>query len=1039
MADNRNINNNSPQQPNATFSFNETNTLISNLIKGVSALTGALSDTIKSNKSTERDYKNYVDEVLRKEKEQDEQFKKDYQTYQESVLRREKEQEEQYKRWQEEETKKQKEDAKKLSDSIVSAIRGVINWGVQQWTTSFNAVQNSYNQHFTAITAKMNLTAQAYSDIYRETARQLRETHLDVQFDTTDFTNQLEVEFSQGLRGQTAQTKALSDLIAKKVVPTLNTTSRDYVFAYRKMGEDFAKYSIGLQRLNTSLEKNMEYFETGMYTTTENQFLKWYQGTGASLEGYYQLQQSLADLTTAFGQDFTNNFVSQLNQSIQSGVVTTPMMMLGYGTSGQMAQDLLYGGSGGVLNLVNRYLNTLGSFSNVAGSSPESITVLNALKDSGIITSAIDAKFVSQYRDDLSLLKVTSSELNNQYQDVYQRLTQGQFTSETEKYTHLLNNTDAIVQSSTWITEHIPNQIQQLIGVVGSGLASILGVLTGGSLLNKLGESLASHLTGKVPNLGGKGGLGGLLGGAGGKLLGVGGIAAGLAWSAFDAIQSAQSVGAAGGNALLAGLSKFTLGSDYAQRDLGYKLRNAEFDFSEVLSSAGKGALVGGGAGLLGGPIGGLIGTAVGGLVGAVTNSITQLVNKADFKAYNDAVQNLTKSTSALNTAQIKYDDAIKNSKTLTESLNILQDEANYTDSQRNQILKALQTQYPRILGQVKDVSAVTEEHVDLLKAQVEWERQKAEREQASAERQFARDLENYTDKSIISGAFSDEMVSDVLSIFDSKGNTTVKKLRGMAANYGYSDINKFVADFNKSTGSALSIGPYGHVGFSGWKNADEILSRSSGLHSAYLDATVEDFGTQYDNLIGLFNRLTDPTISAWETEGALREKLDEYTKWAQLLNPLIKSQYSRIGFEELHSNSTVLPISTIQEMIKAKGWGYTIPQFAIGLPMVPHDNYLARLHRGEMVLTASDANMYRQLIGLTALQATSHVSQVETVPTQLMTNINSTIMVISTDIKTIIELLNGIQSGIKNRLGQSFQQTVDYPSEILNYESSIY
>lgn len=1038
MADNRNINNNSPQQPNATFSFNETNTLISNLIKGVSALTGALSDTIKANKSTEKDYKNYVDEVLRKEKEQDEQFKKDYQTYQESVLKREKEQEEQYKRWQEEETKKQKEDAKKLSDSIVSAIRGVINWGVQQWTTSFNAVQNSYNQHFTAITTKMNLTAQAYSDIYRETARQLRETHLDVQFDTTDFTNQLEVEFSQGLRGQTAQTKALSDLIAKKVVPTLNTTSRDYVFAYRKMGEDFAKYSIGLQRMNTSLEKNMEYFESNMYTTTENQFLKWYQGTGASLEGYYQLQQSLADLTTAFGQDFTNNFVSQLNQSIQSGVVTTPMMMLGYGTSGQMAQDLLYGGSGGVLNLVNKYLQTLGSFSNVAGSSPESITVLNALKDSGIITSAIDAKFVSQYRDDLSLLKVTSSELNNQYQDVYRRLTQGQFTSETEKYTHLLNNTDAIVQSSTWITEHIPNQIQQLIGVVGSGLASILGVLTGGSLLNKLGESLASHLTGKVPNLGGKGGLGGLLGGAGGKLLGVGGIAAGLAWSAFDAIQSAQSVGAAGGNALLAGLSKFTLGSDYAQRDLGYKLRNAEFDFSEVLSSAGKGALVGGGAGLLGGPIGGLIGTAVGGLVGAVTNSITQLVNKADFKAYNDAVQNLTKSTSALNTAQIKYDDAIKNSKTLTESLNILQDEANYTDSQRNQILKALQSKYPEVLKNISDINELTDSHIQYLEAQNQQELLNAQFEYDTAKWGHLNALDEYTSKAVIQGAFSSEAVEDILGHF--KGNTISNaSIKALAAKYGYKSPYEFATAFNKATGSLLT-GWSNDTDFylSGFSSNQEIIDRVKTLNAQYKQGDQATFKSTYQDLISLFNDLAlNENVRDWQTPETLQEVLDSYAESARLLNYAIRRSYP--GYPELHSDSSILPINDIKERISAKGWNVSIPEFAIGLPMVPYDNYLARLHRGEMVLTASDANMYRQLIGLTALQATSHVSQVETVPTQLMTNINSTIMVISTDIKTIIELLNGIQSGIKNRLGQSFQQTVDYPSEILNYESSIY
>lgn len=43
------------------------------------------------------------------------------------------------------------------------------------------------------------------------------------------------------------------------------------------------------------------------------------------------------------------------------------------------------------------------------------------------------------------------------------------------------------------------------------------------------------------------------------------------------------------------------------------------------------------------------------------------------------------------------------------------------------------------------------------------------------------------------------------------------------------------------------------------------------------------------------------------------------------------------------------------------------IPGHASGLDYVPYDNYLARLHRGEMVLTSAEADAYRRLDGATA------------------------------------------------------------------------
>ena len=52
--------------------------------------------------------------------------------------------------------------------------------------------------------------------------------------------------------------------------------------------------------------------------------------------------------------------------------------------------------------------------------------------------------------------------------------------------------------------------------------------------------------------------------------------------------------------------------------------------------------------------------------------------------------------------------------------------------------------------------------------------------------------------------------------------------------------------------------------------------------------------------------------------------------------------------------------ISKTQEYLALTGGGSSAPGFATGLDYVPYDDYAARLHEGEAVLTKAEANLWR-------------------------------------------------------------------------------
>lgn len=120
---------------------------------------------------------------------------------------------------------------------------------------------------------------------------------------------------------------------------------------------------------------------------------------------------------------------------------------------------------------------------------------------------------------------------------------------------------------------------------------------------------------------------------------------------------------------------------------------------------------------------------------------------------------------------------------------------------------------------------------------------------------------------------------------------------------------------------------------------------------------------------VGIINVVGDLAVTAIEVLGALGNYLTDPDNLAELLSKAasIGAQIGSAIWENLKSVFSSL-MTNFPSLIDAIDVGMgaaatgtvNIPGFATGLDYVPYDNFLARLHEGEMVLTKSQANALR-------------------------------------------------------------------------------
>lgn len=926
---------------------------------------------------------------------------------------------------------------RKAGDAFVSSLKVVGKAFINQLDKSIEKVADKYVSQFSTITSRMQMSYREYATMFNEAATYFRNNGLAKQFTSAEFADSLTAALDTGLRGEEAKRQAYQNLITNKLVPAISTNT----VAYRRMSKQFGdSFNEGITAIAKYTEK--VYGAEGIEEGRINSII---DSLGLSAR-YAAAQQGLTGsqasdivsrttgVLTALGSTVGENFQAQIVDMLRAASSGETM------TSGQSA----LAGIAGIYTAeqANAALMDPEKLTEVIGKilnqyADRSSNVLGVLSQSGLgydLQAGQEAYIAMTEKSSGEIVSELSAFTKNfdasqVYQEERDKLEEGYYTDSSTALSNILSN------MSTWFAtwkSNIPmfDTIVDILGQIASIVVSqkIIGGISGGDAAGGIFSGLLKG--------GGKHAATSSVGtklAAAGKLLAP---VAGVALTGYDIVTGYKEGGL--GQAAIKGL---TGASDHESYKTG-GLDAFKDAAKDTIKNATKGALIGS---VVPG-----VGTAVGagiGMVAGIAGSLGKYFSEEN--QLSRATKEYAESLDNLKEVQTQYEDVVKKTDNSLENLSkVSQINGKATDEQ-TEAFKQLKSAYPDLLANVSDVSEMDSAYVELLKMKIKIEKKEITDKLIDQTRDASKSAAKAAKKAAKQSGSQDMAGQDFLYQVN-EGTSVQEALENVKRDYGITNDQEVLQSATRAAGNigldSLEIDESGNlvrVDFQSGKRtkAGKVTSRL-GDFTENRQKLEKDLSSTYSSLEETYNSLksvlesigVDPQDyaslskedlknSEYENAGQVAKILKDYNTTAGKLIELaknekseaVRSKYSKSGLEETFSD---LKPSSFSKLVKS-------PAFKVGLNTVPFDDFPALLHKGEMVLTAHNADMLRSLtsgssIGTflssllegsqktTATAATSE-STSDAVTSAIVTAIGDQTAVLSGSLNSILSLLNQI------------------------------
>lgn len=799
-----------------------------------------------------------------------------------------------------------------------------INTIVSVFTSGLEAQRNMYNSTFQNVSVRTGTTRSTYYANQRALPSTLQSQGLYNNVKVSEVMDMWNKLADIGMNQEQMFTNALDSVITAKIVPYLDVTSRDVNILNTRLDGQFIKQIRGINQASLDLAGNNYMTQELLQTLVD-------QVQPMSDESLQNLTKGSAEMTALI-----NYLTPKIGSTAATEYATQLYKQRAYGSeimrSGSAAEKYAY------VNVLNSGLNTSNpeDWNNIAALNASSNMFLASLGPD--YSTTLSSLYASYFRDAigmsyeghsgaLNLLNggetyqslinhsdMTDAEWEEYYQKALTDLANDQNQTELTMQETLLENmsTDLAIWAQ---------QSGIFYDVVKTALTSIIGLL-GSILVNDVGGNIVSAIGGKGTKVAASGIKGGL------SKLGGGLVAKGTG----TALGGAAVVGGAlaGGAMAIKGTSDVIGDFQSGSVDAG----TAMSGIGAAGGAVGAGSLIALGAS---NPIG-WIALAVGGaaLLGrSLWDSAHnyELAGEAVAKEFNDTAVQLEQEAMQKEESLLQLKENIKEAedveearKTLIESGILTEEEKQEAEKMSKEELENLTQQY---IDSTKSFSEAEQEMLNNLKtSQIEDANETAQ----SIKKWFEEDFKkNETDENL---EIAKNLMYNTANILNNKG----------ASNWT-DEEKKFMERYNKNISEGkLSYDDIKWVlegGGSWWGISDAIMTNTSSIAS---DTGFISYANSRGADIKDFNAV-DTSMISYATaikEAKSKEEAEEAVAKAKAAG-MVYSQYeSEIG-------------DTMRK--------YGIPAFRVGLNSVPYDNYLANLHEGEAVLTASTANELRGLV----------------------------------------------------------------------------